>query len=180
MKYRTDSRAAGALLRVVALAAMMGGALGWASCGVYSVSSGRLDPSLRRVAVPFLENRSPEPNIEVELTDLMVRALQDDNTLKVTDERGADTILTGAVVRYHLQEAFTRPDLQVDEYQVQIVVELSLTAKATGKALFENKRLTGSGNFILNDPQGSSEATARAEAAAEIVRELVALVVEDW
>jgi hypothetical protein len=55
-----------------------------------------------------------------------------------------------------------------------------MTVKATGKALFANRRLTGKGNYILNDPAGSSEASARGEAAKEIVREVVAMVVEDW
>lgn len=151
-----------------------------AGCGVYSASSGRLDPALKRVAVPFLENRSAEPNIEVELTDLIIQALQDDNTLKVTDERNADTILSGKVLRYRLAEAFTSADLRVDEYQVQIVVELTMTVKATGKTLFAAKRLTGKGNYILNDPAGTSEASARGEAVDQIVREVVALVVEDW
>ena len=152
-------------------------------CGVYSTSSGRLDASLRHVAVPFLENRSTEPGIEVELTDLIVQALRDDNTLKVTDEEHADTILRGQVLRYALQEVFTRPDadrLQVDEYQVQILVELSLIKRVSAEALFEKRRITGTGNFILDDPDGGGEAGARALAAGEIVRDVLALIVEDW
>ena len=152
-------------------------------CGVYSTSSGRLDESLRHVAVPFLENMSTEPGIEVELTDLIVQALQDDNTLKVTDEEHADTVLRGKVLRYGLQEVFTKPDadrLQVDEYQVQILVELSLIKRVSAEALFEKRRITGTGNFILDDPDGGGEAGARALAASEIVRDVLALIVEDW
>lgn len=176
MTSRTEARGlrtAGLGLLAVALAVAGG-------CGVYSTTSGRLDPTLRRVAVPFLENQSSEPNIEIELTDAFVQALQDDNTLKVSDEEHADTILTGKVLRYKLKEAFARADLQVDEYQVQIMVELSLVRRSNNEPLFAKRRLTGTGNFILNDPNGSTERTARAQAAQEIVRQLVALVVEDW
>lgn len=168
-------RAAGAGLGLLAAGLLVAG-----GCGIYSTTSGRLDPTLRRVAVPFLENQSTEPNIEIELTDAIVRALQDDNTLKVTDEPHADTVLSGKVVRYKLKEAFARADLQVNEYQVQIMVELSLVRRLTNEPLFARRRLTGTGNFILNDPNGSTERTARTQAAAEIVRQLVALVVEDW
>jgi len=170
--------------RRLALLCLAAAALaGTAGCGAYSTRSGRLDPSLRHVAVPFLENLSAEPGIEVELTDLIVRAIQDDNTLKVTDEQHADTILEGKVLRYRLQETFTRPGdqaLQVDEYQVQILVELSLLRRVTGEAVFAKRRITGAGNFILNDPDGGDERSARAQAAAEIVRDVLALVVEDW
>ena len=65
------------------------------------------------------------------------------------------------------------------EYQVQIAVELTLTVRATGERLFERKRFTGTGNYVLNDDV-SSEDTARKEAAEEIVRDILALVVEDW
>jgi len=149
-------------------------------CGVYSASSGRVDESLKRVAVPFLENKSAEPNIEIQLTEAIIEAIQDDNTLKVVDERDADSILSGSVLRYFLKEAFTTQDLQVDEYQVQILVELSFIQVKTGEKIIENKRITGIGNYILNDPEGSSEATARLEAATDIVREVLAIIVEDW
>jgi hypothetical protein len=159
----------------------LGAALPWlAGCGVYSTTSGRIDDAIRPVAVPYLENLTAEPNIEVELTENIISALQDDNTLRVVATGDAATELTGKVVRYNLREAFTTSDLQVDEYQVQIMVELTLRVLATGETLFEKKRITGTGNFAVDEAGGSGEAEARAYAAAEIVREVVASVVEDW
>ena len=149
-------------------------------CGVYSSSSGRIDDSIRRVAVPYLENLTAEPNIEVELTENIISALQDDNTLRVVELPDAATELSGKVVRYNLREAFTTSDLQVDEYQVQIMVELTMRVIATGETLFEKKRITGTGNFAVDEAGGSAETDARVYAAAEIVREVLAAVVEDW
>jgi len=148
-------------------------------CGVYSSSSGRVDETIRQVAIPYLDNQSPEPNIEIELTEAIIDALQDDNTLKVVDESSAQSILSGRVVQYRLKEAFAQ-DQRVNEYQVQIMVELAFTVRATGEKIFEKKRLTGTGNYILNDPDGRDETSARQEAATEIVREVLALIVEDW
>ncbi len=149
-------------------------------CGVYSTTSGRIDEAIRLVAVPYFENRTAEPNIEVELTENIISALQDDNTLRVVHIRDAATEITGKVVRYNLREAFTTSELQVDEYQVQIMVELTMRVLETGEAIFEKKRITGTGNFAVEDTGGSAEADARATAAAEIVREVLAAVVEDW
>lgn len=158
----------------VALTIVAGG------CGVYSASSGRVAESIRRVAVPYLENRTSEPNIEVELTDAIIAAIQQDNTLKVVDEANADTILRGAVTRYQLREAFTSQDLTVDEYQVQIAVVLTFLIKATGETIFSDKRFTGTGNYILNDPESGGESGARALAATEIVGDVLAEVIEEW
>ncbi len=148
-------------------------------CGVYSASSGRVDDSIKRVAVQYLENLTPEPNIGVDLSDGITRAIQLDNTLKVVDEGEADTILTGKVMRYSLKQVAARQDLTVTEYQVQIAVVLDLTKRATGEKLFTEKRFTGTGNYVLNDDV-TSEESARTEAAEEIVRDILALVVEDW
>ncbi len=37
-------------------------------CGVYSASSGRVDESIKRVAVQYLENNTAEPNLGVDLS----------------------------------------------------------------------------------------------------------------
>jgi hypothetical protein len=149
-------------------------------CGVYSASSGRVDESMKRVAVRYFENQTAEPNLGVDLADAVIFALQTDNTLKVVEEGDANTILSGTVTRYVRREAFAREDLTVNEFQVQIAVALTLTRRATGETIFENRRFTGTGNYVLDDPNGTTEQTARSEAATEIVKDILALVVEDW
>ena len=149
-------------------------------CSVYSASSGRVDENLKKVAVQYLENLTPEPNLGVELSDVIIFALQVDNTLKVVDEASADSIISGKVVRYTLREVATTSELTVNEYQVQIAVVLTFTVRATGEKIFDNRRFTGIGNYVLNDTQGTSEESARNEAVEEIVRDILAQVVEDW
>jgi len=149
-------------------------------CSVYSASSGRVDENLKKVAVQYLENLTPEPNLGVELSDVIIFALQVDNTLKVVDEASADSIISGKVVRYTLREVATTTELTVNEYQVQIAVVLTFTIRATGEKIFDNRRFTGIGNYVLNDTQGTSEDSARNEAVEEIVRDILAQVVEDW
>ncbi len=149
-------------------------------CGVYSASSGRVDENLKKVAVQYLENLTPEPNLGVELSDVIIFALQVDNTLKVVDEASADSIISGKVVRYTRREVATTTELTVDEYQVQIAVVLTFTIRATGEKIFDQRRFTGTGNYVLNDTQGTSEETGRNEAVEEIVRDILAQVVEDW
>jgi hypothetical protein len=68
---------------------------------------------------------------------------------------------------------------QVDEFQVQIAVELTFRVKSTGETIFERKRFTGVGNYFLNDPD-VNERTAKVQAAVEIARDVTALVVEEW
>ncbi len=152
---------------------------GLVGCSVYSANSGRVDESIQRVAVEYFENLTAEPDLGVDLSDAITSAIQLDNTLKVVEEGDADIILNGKVMRYALKELAARQDLTVTEYQVQIAVVLTLNVRASGEKLFEKKRFTGTGNYVLNDDL-TNEDTARIEAAAEIVRDILALVVEDW
>ncbi|MEN8005474.1 MAG: LPS assembly lipoprotein LptE [Candidatus Krumholzibacteriota bacterium] len=146
---------------------------------MYSASSGRVDENLKMVAVQYLENLTPEPNLGVDLSDDIIRALQVDNTLKVVDEADADSIISGRVARYTLREVATTQELTVNEYQVQIAVVLTFTVRATGEKIFDKRRFTGTGNYVLND-NDVNEDTARDEAVEEIVRDILAQVVEDW
>ena len=152
----------------------------FSGCGVYSGSSGRVDENIKKVAVQYLENLTPEPNLGVEMSQIIIFALQRDNTLKVVDEANADSIISGRVVRYALKELATTERLTVDEYQVQIAVVLNFTVRSTGEKIFENRRFTGTGNYYLDGTNNTNEDTARNEAVEEIVRDILAQVVEDW
>ena len=148
-------------------------------CGVYSASSGRVDENIKRVYVAYLENMTAEPNLGVDISDIIIRAIQIDNTLQVVDEGDADSVISGKVMRYKLREVTTNENLTVNEYQVQIAVVLDFTVRSTGEALFKKQRFTGTGNYVLGDSE-TDEDSARGEAVEEIVRDILAQVVEDW
>ncbi len=148
-----------------------------AGCGVYSASSGRVDENIKRVYVEFLENMTSEPNLGVDMADDIIRAIQIDNTLKTVDEGHADSIISGKVMRYHIQEVFAKENLTVNEFQVQIAVVLNFTVRSTGETIFKNKRFAGTGNYVTGE---SEEVDGRNEAVEEIVRDILAQVVEGW
>ena len=170
VRFRVLTRA----LYLGALACCLGG------CGYYSATSGRVDQSIRQVTVEFFENRTAEADLGIQLAELVIAALQEDNTLKVVDYQSADSIIDGAVTRYYLRQASISPDQQVDEFQVQIAIELSFRVKATDAFIFEKRTFTGVGNYYLNDANGTSEETAKQEAIKEITKAVLAQVVEDW
>ena len=153
--------------------------LGLAGCGVYSASSGRVDQAIQRVSVEYFENRTAEPDLGILLTDLLIAALQEDNTLKVVDGQVSDSVIEGEVIRYLLRRASMSAEQQVDEFQVQIAVKLTFRVKATGETVFEKKQFTGVGNYYI-DSGNSDEASARIDAVVEITKDVLAEVVEDW
>jgi hypothetical protein len=153
--------------------------LAMAGCA-YSTSSGRVDESIKRVAVEYLDNVTAEADLGIEVSQGIIDALQEDNTLKVVERDVADSVIEGTVSGYRLRRMAVSSELQVEEYQVQMVVQLTFRVKSTGEALIDGRRFTGTGNYFLNDPNGSNEISARNDAIETIVRDVLALVVEDW
>ena len=152
-----------------------------AGCGVYSASSGRVEADRQRVAVSVLENRTSEPNLGIELTDAIILAIQEDNTLKVVDENVAGSLISGEVVQYTLKQVSTTQNLTVDEYEVRIAVALTFEVLESGERIFDRRPLQRIGP-VPNSTRVSetNETTARDEAALEIVKDILAQVVEDW
>jgi outer membrane lipopolysaccharide assembly protein LptE/RlpB len=161
-----------ALVLVFVLATLVGGC-------AYSLRQGKLRPGIESVAVPYLVNRSNEPDIEVELTDAILTGLIDDRTLRVTEENRADVLVVGVVRRYSFQEAFFGADRQAEEYRIDIEIEVELRRRDDDEIVAGPKIMRGTGSYYIAEGPTGEEA-ARAEAAQMIVEGILNLVIEEW
>lgn len=148
------------------------------ACG-YSTRPGRLRAGLETVAVPYFENRSDEPAVEIELTDQVVQGLISDRTLRVVEEGAAQALVLGTVRQFRYVEAFFGSDRQADEYQIQAMVEVTVVDRATGDTLAGPRDVRGNASYLLSEGAGG-EAAARADVAEEIVQGILNLVIEEW
>lgn len=145
----------------------------------YGFSQGRLREGLHTVAVPFFENRSTEPNVEIELTQAVVAGLIGDRTLRVVDENEADAIVHGTLRRYEFVEAFFGEERSAEEYKVIIQLEVSMIDRRTQEAVAGPKQISGEGRYRIEDgPEG--EANARDLATKTIVEEILNMLIEEW
>ncbi|HEX9639939.1 MAG TPA: LptE family protein [Candidatus Krumholzibacteria bacterium] len=148
------------------------------SCG-YGFKSGRLRPGLRTVAVPFFENRSREPDVEIELTEAIIAGLGADRTLQVVDEEQADAIVHGVLRKFEFVEAFFGSERQADEYKVRILVEVTMTDRNTQETIAGPKNVQGEGTYLTADGI-EGETAAREVATKEIVEGILNMVIEEW
>lgn len=151
---------------------------GLASCG-YSTRPGRLRAGLETVAVPYFENRSDEPAVQIELTDQVVQGLIADRTLKVVEEGAAQALVLGTVREFRYVEAFFGSDRQADEYQIQATVEVTVVDRASGDTLAGPRAVRGNASYLLSEGS-AGEAAARRDVAEEIVQGILNLVIEEW
>lgn len=148
-------------------------------CG-YSFNS-RTAKDIKSIAVPFFVNRTPEPNLEIQVTELVIESLIRDNTLKVVQERDADAVLEGVIVGFENRPFSFNSELNAEEYHVVVRVEASLFSRAANAPIWEKKVFKGDGSYFVDAAvEGLSFEEARQEAVFEITEQILNLTVQDW
>jgi len=150
-------------------------------CGYYSTTS-RTAKDIKSVAVPFFENDTSEPNLEVTITEQIIDNLVLDNTLKVKDEEYADAVLTGVIIEFFNRPFSFDTELNAQEYHVVIKVKATLYDRRKNLPIWENKIISGDGNYFV-EVVGEEAQTfdgAVSESVREITERILNMTVQDW
>ncbi len=147
-------------------------------CG-YGLTPGRVKPGLESVGIPYFENATFEPEVEVALTDAIIAGIIADRTLRYTDPETADALILGTITYFKFEEVFFGTNRQAEEYQLRIRCEVSLVNRASGEVIVEKTRLEGKGQYYV-DEGIEGEDRARVLAGEELVRGILSLVIEEW
>ncbi|MCX7834548.1 MAG: LPS assembly lipoprotein LptE [bacterium] len=147
-------------------------------CFRYSFT-GSMPPHLKTVAVITLEDRTAELGLREKLTDAIVEAYRNDNTLRITDPTSADAILSGEVSS--LLEApysFTAAET-VTETRVTISIRIKLEDKIKNKVLYEGV-LSAFGGYGSASSTNSNRDAAIDEAIKKLASEVVTKTLSGW
>jgi hypothetical protein len=150
-------------------------------CGYYGTSS-RTAKDIKSIAVPFFDNQTLQPNLDIIVTENLINNLVVDNTLKVTDEEFADAVLDGEIVEFINRPFSFNSELNAEEYHVVIKVKLTLFNRRLNEPVWENKIISGDGSYFIDV---ASEATQTFEGAVEesvreITERILNITVQDW
>ena len=126
-------------------------------CGIYSFSGSTIAPHIKTVAVPLFEDQTVEFGTNQKMTDILIEAITDDNTLKVADERSADSILRGIIVR--IQDVTGQYDQSeiASDFRINITVKVAFQDLKERKVLWE-ETWTQFGTYESNREDGIDEA----------------------
>jgi outer membrane lipopolysaccharide assembly protein LptE/RlpB len=164
-------------LIIMLLAALLAGS----ACAYRTTSRGR---SLHgRVAVPFLDNRTGQPDLEVQLTEAIVEALEQDGSLDVVSPGDEDFLLQGTVTRYTEAPFSISAEGTADEYKLSIAVVVSFVDQTGQERGWRDKRITGSANFYIESSAAGAELTreeAESRALEQIVEDILDAVFGEW
>ena len=150
-----------------------------AACGYYS-TSGRTAGDIKKIAVPYLENETAEPEIEIEITQQIIDGLVKDNTLKVTSEEDADAVLEGSIVEYSNVPFTFSNELQADQYRLLIGLRVSLLDKKENTYIWQDKSIKKHANYYLETTTEQTYEKALEDIYRDIVEEILGSTVQEW
>ena len=141
-------------------------------CGYYSFSGSALPSHIRTIAVPMFGNKTSEFGVREDITDALIEQFTQDNTLKVVDQRSADSMIRGEIENIREQAGAYNQNEQVSEIKVYVTVSAAFEDLKKKEVIWEEQITQwGTYNPDLTTADGS---TTREDAIKEAIEKIVA------
>ena len=160
---------------VCGMAIVLGG------CG-YTVQS-QYRKGIQTVAVPIWRRATGEyrREIEIRLTESLVKRIESETPYKVVHRKDADTELTGTLrsVRQHVL-SFNPHTGQAREIQARLLVDFTWKDLRTGKVLVERKKFPVTAEYIPQCPFAEDFFLGSEDALNKLSQRIVEQLAEPW
>lgn len=124
------------------------------------------------------------PGLETDITKSVVNKFLLDGNLKPANLESADLTLKSELVEFRKDPLRYSDSDEVEEYRVNLVVNISLWNNKENRLVWEENNFTGDTTYFTNFATGGavikSEAQAINDAIGDLVRRIVERVVEEW
>jgi len=146
------------------------------ACGVYSFSGSGLS-GIKTIAIPLFDNQTQEYGLREALTEKIADRFVQDNTLKVVNERSADSILRGTITNYTRETHTFDEQENPKEYIARIWVKVSFEEKKDKKIVWKEDNLLGWGIYSAQD---ETEDMGKERAIEKLAEDIVNKTVKGW
>ena len=158
--------------------------LALAGCAGYRVgnTSGRDLQGVRSVYVPVAKNTSLEPDLQMTVTNAIIRRFNSDGTLEVNQNSNADSELDVTItnVQHTAIRSSTSDILVTAQYQLTIQASATYTNRRLGRKIFEDVSVVGNTTFFTQSDIQEGERQALPLAAEDLANNTVKLITEGW
>jgi hypothetical protein len=121
-----------------------------------------------------------KPMLETDITNSVVNRFLLDGNLRLAPKESADLILKGELVEFRQDPLrYTKND-EVEEYRLNLVVNITLWDSRENKAVWQENNFTGDTTYFTSGSLAKSEDVAINDALADLSRRIVERTVEQW
>ena len=142
-------------------------------CGSYSFSGSTIPSHIRTVAVPLFQDASAEFGIDQQITDALINALTQDNTLKIASQRSADAMLQGNITSVTDRAGQYDATETATDFRITITVTVAFEDVKKRKVLWE-ETFSQWGTYTDDREEGILEAVDK------LTTEIINRTVSGW
>jgi hypothetical protein len=117
-------------------------------CMFYSMA-GSIPPHIKSIAIPLVENQTAEFAMAETVTDNLVSKFTEENILRVTNEKGADSIMKGVILKVDDGPYTFSKEEAVTEYRFTVSMKMEWLDAVNDKVLL-TKQYSGWGAYGLS------------------------------
>lgn len=118
--------------------------------------------------------------LETDITKLVINKFLFDGNVKPIKSESADLVLKAELIEFRRDPLrYTESD-EVEEYRINLVVNIGLWDNKENKLIWEEKGFTGDTAYFTRGSAAKSEDTAVNDAISDLARRIVERVVEQW
>jgi len=120
------------------------------------------------------------PMVETDITRSVTERFLLDGNLKPGHQQNADLTLKGEVIEFRKDPLRYTDNDDVEEYRINLVVNISLWDNKENKLVWQEQGFTGDTTYFTTGSSAKSEATALNDALTDLARRIVERAVEQW
>lgn len=128
------------------------------------------------MGVPLFEDQTTEFGIDQKLTDALIKAVRDDNTLKIADPRDADAMLSGAITRVEDRAGQYSAEEIATDFRVHVTVSVRFEDMRKRTVMWEGSL----SQWGIYDGAGVDRQEGIAEALDKIATDILNRSLSDW
>jgi len=125
-------------------------------------------------------NYSYWPGLETSITRAVIDGFIFDRHLEVQRENNSDLILKGTLIDFRQTPLSYSGDDTVDEFRVEVFVDLELYDQHTGQNMWMENGFMGQSSYSITGPNEKTEAQAVKNAVDDLAQRIVERTVEAW
>ncbi|MEO0514053.1 MAG: LptE family protein [Planctomycetota bacterium] len=133
------------------------------------------------VAVPIFDNRTFYRGVEFDLTEALIKEIEQRTPYKTMDANVADTLLSGTVTSVLVEQlSRTREAGLPQEVQVTITINYDWTDQRSGSQLVSRRSFSSVGRYVPTQPVGEGFEIGQHAAVERLARDIVSSLRGDW
>lgn len=138
------------------------------------------DSQVRTVQVPIFQNKTYFHGVETEMTEAIVKEIQNKTPWIIDPSPAADTTLSGTITNVQLRRTATDQSGYVQELGYIITVDFEWVDNSTGKTIVARRNFSGADTFVPTRGVSEKIEYGQTSASQRIARDMVSELRSTW